>query len=58
MKPKIIMTKTEEQIKAEQWQARLAALAEKKANGNLTLEDVDVKLDIVLEMLEELLKVK
>lgn len=58
MNPTLRVEKSEAQKKQEQRQARLAALAEKKANGNLTLEDVDEKLDIVLEMLEELLKVK
>ena len=35
------------------WQAKLAALAKKKEQGKLTLEDVDAKLDIVLELLEQ-----
>lgn len=43
------------QEKEKQRQAKLAAIAENKAKGKLTLEDVDAKLDLVLEMLEELL---
>ena len=35
------------------WQAKLAALAKKKEQGKLTLEDIDAKLDIVLELLEQ-----
>jgi len=45
----------EKQEKGKQRQAKLAAIADKKAEGKLTLEDVDAKLDVVLEMLEELL---
>jgi hypothetical protein len=36
-----------------QRQARLAALADKRAKGRLTLEDIDAKLDIIIEMLQE-----
>lgn len=43
------------EYKQKQRQAKLAVLAEKKATGKLMLEDVDAKLDIVLELLEELL---
>lgn len=42
--------------KQQQRQAKLAALADKKAKGKLTLDDLDAKLDVVLEMLEELLR--
>lgn len=45
----------EKQEKEKQRQTKLTALAGKKAKGKLTLEDVDEKLDVVLEMLEELL---
>ena len=55
VKPTLKVTKTEKEIKREQRQAKLAALAEKKAKNPLKLEDVDAKLDMVLEMLEELL---
>mgnify|MGYP001399901315 CR=1 FL=1 len=44
----------EKQEKQKQRQTKLSALADKKAKGKLTLEDVDEKLDVVLEMLEEL----
>ena len=37
----------------QQRQAKLAELANKKAKGKLTLEDIDAKLDIVLELLEQ-----
>ena len=43
----------EKQEKQKQRQSRLATLADKKAKGKLTLEDVDAKLDIVLELLEQ-----
>ena len=55
MKPTLKVTKTEKEIKREQRQAKLAAFAEKKVKNQLKLEDVDAKLDMVLEMLEELL---
>jgi hypothetical protein len=48
----------EKQEKKQQRQAKLAALAEKKKQGKLTLEDLDAKLDVVLEMLEELMPPK
>lgn len=54
-KPALRITKPEKQVKAEQRQAKLAALAEKKAKGQLKLEDVDEKLSVIIEMLEELL---
>lgn len=41
--------------KQKRRQAKLSALADKKAKGKLALEDIDEKLNIVLEMLEELL---
>lgn len=47
--------KSEYQVKHEQRQAKLATLAEKKSKGQLKLEDVDEKLNVILEMLEELL---
>jgi len=47
---KVIFT-DEKQKKGRQRQAKLAALAEKKAKGELTLEDIDEKLNIVLEIL-------
>ncbi len=50
-KPLLKITKPESMIKKEQRQAKLAAFADKKAKGKLTLEDIDTKLDIVLELL-------
>ncbi|MCL6611168.1 MAG: hypothetical protein K6T66_06485 [Peptococcaceae bacterium] len=38
--------------KRKQFQAKLAALAEKKAKGQLKLEDMDAKLDVVIEILD------
>lgn len=37
----------------KQRQAKLAALAEKKAKGKLTLEDIHAKLDVIIEMLQD-----
>jgi|GEM_PF-2822362 hypothetical protein len=45
----------EKQEEQKQRQAKLAVLADKKAKGKLALEDIDAKLDVVLEMLEKLL---
>ena len=45
--------KTPKQIKQEQRQARIKAITEKKATGKLSLEDIDEKLDIILEMLQD-----
>lgn len=44
----------QQEARKQERQAKLAALAEKKAKGKLTLEDVDAKLDIIIEILEEL----
>lgn len=55
MKLVLKVEKDKRQIKQEQRQSKLAALTEKKAKGKLALEDVDTKLDIVIEMLEELM---
>lgn len=38
--------------KQNQRQSKLAALADKKAKGKLTLEDIDEKLNIILEILQ------
>jgi len=48
----------EKQEKQEQRQAKLATLAEKKKQGKLTLEDVDAKLDVIIEMLQDLMPPK
>lgn len=45
----------EKQEKTCQQQALLVTIAEKRSKGNLTLEDIDDKLNIVLEKLDELL---
>ena len=44
--------------KQEQRQTKLAALAEKKAKGKLTLEDVDEKLDMIIKILQDLMPPK
>lgn len=43
----------EKQEKQKQRQAKLDLLADKKAKGNLTIEDVDAKLDIIIEMIKD-----
>lgn len=58
MKPTLKVTKTEKEIKRDQRQAKLATLAEKTAKGKPTLGDLDAKLDVVLEILEELIPPK
>lgn len=55
-KPLLKIEKTGAYLKKEQHQSKLAALADKKKQGKWTLEDVDEKLDVILEMLEELLR--
>lgn len=40
--------------KQQQRQAKLAAIADKKAKGKLTLEDIDEKLNIIIEILQDL----
>lgn len=45
----------EKQEKQKQRQSKLAALAEKKAKGQLKLEDVDAKLDVIIKMLQDLM---
>lgn len=50
--------KTQKQVKQEQRQARIKAITEKKATGKLSLEDIDEKLDIILEMLQDLMPPK
>ena len=44
----------EKQEKQKQLQAKLAALADKKTKGKLTLEDIDEKLNVIIEMLQDL----
>ncbi len=53
MKPIFIARKTEKQKQREQREAKLKKLKDKGKQGKLTLEDLDVKLDIILELLEE-----
>ncbi|GAB7389005.1 hypothetical protein BSNK01_28430 [Bacillaceae bacterium] len=43
----------ERENRKQQLQAKLAALAEKQKQGKLTLEDIDAKLDLIIEMLSE-----
>jgi len=45
----------EKQEKQKQLQAKLNALAEKKKAGKVTLEDVDAKLDVIIEILQDLM---
>lgn len=56
MKPMLHIEQPERLRRREERQARLAALAEKRAKGRLTLEDIDAKLDIIIEMLKELME--
>jgi len=42
----------------KQRQAKLAALAKKKEQGKLTLEDVDEKLDVIIKILQDLMPPK
>lgn len=44
--------------KQKQRQAKLAAFADKKAKGKLTLEDLDTKLDVIIEILQDLMPPK
>lgn len=48
----------EKQGKEKQRQAKLAALAKKKEQGKLTLEDVDEKLDMIIKILQDLMPPK
>ena len=48
----------EKHEKKQQLQSTLAALADKKAKGKLTLEDVNEKLDVIIEMLQDLMPPK
>ena len=48
----------EKQEKQKQRQSKLNALAEKKKAGKVTLEDVDAKLDVIIEMLQDLITPK
>jgi len=48
LKPKIAIVKPEAQIKNEVMEAKLIELADKKKQ----LENIDAKLDIIIEMLE------
>ena len=48
----------EKQEKQQQRQTKLAALAKKKEQGKLTLEDVDEKLDMIIKILQDLMPPK
>lgn len=52
-KPVLSIKKTEKDVQLDQRKAKLSNLAEKKTSGKLTLEDLDDKLGIILELLEE-----
>ena len=58
MKPVLKVTRSKEDIKREQYQSKLADLAGKKAKGKLTFEDLDEKLNIILEILQDLMPPK
>jgi len=55
MSHRIVIPKSEKIIKQEQLQTKLATLAKKKEQGKLTLEDVNEKLDVIIEMLQNLM---
>ena len=52
-KPVLSIKKTEKDVQLGQRKAKLSKLAEKKTSGKLTLEDLDDKLDIIIEILQE-----
>ncbi len=54
-RPRLEVGKPAKVIKQQRRQTKFAALADKKTKGKLTLEDLDEKLNIVIEMLEDLL---
>lgn len=53
-KERLKQIRKKQEEKCQQRQARISALAEKRAKGRLTLEDIDAKLDIIIEMLNDL----
>jgi hypothetical protein len=55
-KMKFSIEPSKSEKKRREIQARLEALAGKKKQGKLTLEDVDAKLDTIIEMLGEMRK--
>jgi|LFRM01.1.fsa_nt_gb hypothetical protein len=52
-KPVLSIKKTEKDVQLGRRKAKLSKLAEKKTSGKLTLEDLDDKLDIIIEILQE-----
>jgi len=48
----------EKQEKEKQLQAKLATIADRQTKGKLTLEDLDAKLDVIIEMLQDLMPPK
>jgi hypothetical protein len=58
MSHRIFIPKSEKIIKQEQRKAKLATLAKKKERGKLTLEDVNEKLDVIIEILQDLMPPK
>lgn len=57
-KPRLMVNKPAKLAKQEQHQTKLVALANKKKQGKLTLEDLDAKLDVVIKMLQDLMPPK
>lgn len=53
-KPKLKIEKTEAEKKRDDYQAKLTSLADKRTKEKLANEDLDDKLNIILEMLDEL----
>jgi hypothetical protein len=51
-KPVLRIKKTEKDVQLDQRKAKLSNLVEKKTSGKLTLEDLDDKLDIIIEILQ------
>lgn len=55
-KERLKQIRKKQEEKCQQRQARLAALAEKRAKGRLTLEDIFEQQQVIIEMLNELLE--
>ena len=51
MKPTLKVEKSAKQLRQEQRQSILDTILEKKANGKLTLDEIDEKLNIIIEIL-------
>ena len=55
-KPVLKVDKTDEQVKQEQRQVKLSAIANKKSKGNLVIADISDQLDVIIDMLTDLLQ--